>query len=261
MLLVLDGVGSNATLQAQVTEFVSALLRRTRDPRVLVSSEHTITSMLTDAQKVYPTCVVAADTLGSQLLPQIVSIYPLRNIHAAALFTALAPRKLRLEEMGATDNRTALLQFSKHPLIVVRDCSCRVLSGLMLLGCIPFSHRRSPMLAGQKLGGHPKAIASAVSLLQDQHRDVTYVYQQVDHVLTHARAPERVRVRSRRTDHRCYRCGRLHGSSFPSPAESVVRNQQGCHTLARYAVHTLVWRAPAALTSAVLLSCLPCVAC
>jgi len=131
LLLVLDGVGSNATLQAQVTEFVSALLRRTRDPRVLVSSEHTITSMLTDAQKVYPTCVVAADTLGSQLLPQIVSIYPLRNIHAAALFTALAPRKLRLEEMGATDNRTALLQFSKHPLIVVRDCSCRVPSGLM----------------------------------------------------------------------------------------------------------------------------------
>ena len=141
LLLVLDGVGSNATLQAQVTEFVSALLRRTRDPRVLVSSEHTITSMLTDAQKVYRLVwqgrVVAADTLGSQLLPQIVSIYPLRNIHAAALFTALAPRKLRLEEMGATDNRTALLQFSKHPLIVVRDCSCRVSSGLMLLGCIP----------------------------------------------------------------------------------------------------------------------------
>ena len=149
LLLVLDGVGSNATLQAQVTEFVSALLRRTRDPRVLVSSEHTITSMLTDAQKVYRLVwqgrVVAADTLGSQLLPQIVSIYPLRNIHAAALFTALAPRKLRLEEMGASDNRTALLQFSKHPLIVVRDCSCRVPSGLMLLGCIPFSHRRSPM--------------------------------------------------------------------------------------------------------------------
>lgn len=53
LLLVLDNVGSSVEVRKQVTEFLSALLRRTVNPAVLVTAEHAMgAELLTDAEKV-----------------------------------------------------------------------------------------------------------------------------------------------------------------------------------------------------------------
>jgi len=95
--------------------------------------------------------------------------------------------------MGARRSVTALADFSRHPLITVRGsrgCGRAVERSMC---CVTDTLAHAPCcLAGQKLGGHPKAISTAVIHLRDT--GVSGVLASIDTILERVRAPDVIRV-------------------------------------------------------------------
>lgn len=145
VLIVLDGVDSSDFDRSNARSFLAGFLRRTRQPAVVMTAEH----------------AVGADSIGGA--EKVVDVGPLMDIHVAAMFAALAPRKLTLVEMnGAPDIARALQCFAQSPVIT-------------------------------RLKGHPKAVTMVVPLLQNPEVTMEGLAEMVPDILERARAPPAIR--------------------------------------------------------------------